>query len=33
MAGYAYPARGKVLRLRFGLDDGRARYSEEVGKD
>ncbi len=23
----------KVLRLRFGLDDGRARNSEEVGKE
>lgn len=27
------PREGKVLRLRFGLDDGRARTLEEVGKE
>ncbi len=27
------PREAKVLRLRFGLDDGRARTLEEVGKD
>ena len=28
-----YPAGGKVLRLRFGLEDGRPRTLEEVGKE
>ena len=27
------PREQKVLRLRFGLDDGRARTLEEVGKE
>ena len=27
------PREEKVLRLRFGLDDGRARTLEEVGKE
>ena len=27
------PREGKVLRLRFGLDDGKARTLEEVGKE
>ena len=27
------PREAKVLRLRFGLDDGKARTLEEVGKE
>ena len=29
---YAHPREERVLRLRFGLDDGRARTLEEVGE-
>jgi len=31
--GYFDSQRREVLRLRFGLDDGRARTLEEVGKE
>ena len=33
MLGTLTEREGKVLRLRFGLDDGRQRTLEEVGKE
>ena len=32
-AGFLTPREEKVLRLRFGLEDGRSRTLEEVGKE